>query len=113
MLTEAVAEYPAVAGRPIEKQKPSQEILVGVEARINVGDDITPVFGETIAPGGLSGVIRRLGYKYPEHHAARWMIVLLGDRVDVWESRARRNPIRTLAVLAAAAMLLRPRSRRR
>ena len=113
MLTEDVAAYPAVAGRPIEKQKPSQEILVGVEARINVGDDITPVFGDTIPPGGLSGIIRRIGYKYPEHHAARWMIVLLGDRVDVWEGRAKRHPFRTLAILGAAAMILRSRGRTR
>ena len=109
MLPDNPAAYPSVAGKPISEQHAEHEVLSGVEARINVKADLTPVFGSSVPPKGLSGMIRRLGYKYPEHHAARWLIIMMGDRVDVWESRIKRHPFRTAAVLAGLYLALRPR----
>lgn len=111
MMPEQVEAYKDVAGKPIAQQTPGDEVLMGVEARLNVGADLTPVFGDTVAPKGLSGLIRKAAYKYPEHHAARWLTLMLGDRVDVWESRITRHPFRTAAVLAALVIVLRPRGR--
>lgn len=47
----------------------------------------TPVFGTAQPPRGLSGRIRRLAYRLPEHRARHWMLLLAADRVDVAEDR--------------------------
>ena len=106
MLPDRPAPYPTVAGKPLEQQIPDQEILSGVEARINVGAELTPVFGTSVPPKALSGVIRRAAYGIPEHKAGRWMLLLLGDRVDVWESRIVRHPVATAAVVAGLGWAL-------
>ena len=44
---------------------------------------LTPVFGTSCPPKGLSGVIRRFAYKkYSEGRAAHWLILMAADRVD-------------------------------
>jgi hypothetical protein len=48
---------------------------------------LTPVFGTASPPKGLSGVIRKFSYaKYSEGRAAHWLLLMLADRVDAWES---------------------------
>ena len=49
---------------------------------------LTPVFGTACPPKGLSGVIRRYAYRYSEGRLTHWLLLVLGDRVDVLESRA-------------------------
>jgi len=49
---------------------------------------LTPVFGTACPPKGLSGVIRRHAYRrYSEGRLSHWLLLVLGDRVDVVESR--------------------------
>jgi hypothetical protein len=86
---------------PLAQQTPSVPVLVGVD----VGR-LTPVFGTMQPPRGLSGLIRRAGYRIPEHKAGRWMLLLLGDRVDVWESRLGRHRWKALAFATAFTGLL-------
>ena len=44
---------------------------------------LTPVFGTSTPPRGLSGVIRKYAYRrYSEGRAAHWLILLAADRVD-------------------------------
>ncbi|GAB7044012.1 MULTISPECIES: hypothetical protein [Catenuloplanes] len=51
---------------------------------------LTPVFGTSAPPRGLSGVIRRYSYAtYSEGRAAHWLLLLAADRVDVLESALR------------------------
>src|SRR4029079_7351599 len=92
--------HAAITRPQLDRQQTDAEVLVGVD----VGH-LTPVFGTMQPPRGLSGLIRRAGYRVPEHKAGRWMLLLLGDRVDVWESRLRRQRWPVLAVAAAAAGL--------
>lgn len=48
---------------------------------------LTPVFGTSCPPRGLSGKIRRLAYaRYSEARAAHWLLLLGADRVDTVES---------------------------
>lgn len=47
---------------------------------------LTPVFGTSTPPRGLSGVIRRFAYRYSEGRAAHWLLLLGADRVDAAES---------------------------
>lgn len=48
---------------------------------------LTPVFGTAQPLRGLSGVIRRYAYTFSEGRTAHWLLLLLGDRVYVVESR--------------------------
>jgi hypothetical protein len=51
---------------------------------------LTPVFGTAQPPKGLSGVIRRYSYRrFSEGRAAHWLLLVLADRVDAWESHLR------------------------
>jgi hypothetical protein len=51
---------------------------------------VTPVFGTAQPLRGLSGEIRRYAYGFSEGQTAHWMLLMLGDRVDVLESRIDR-----------------------
>jgi hypothetical protein len=51
---------------------------------------LTPVFGTTCPPRGLSGVVRKLAYRrYSEGRAAHWLLLLAADRIDAVESHLR------------------------
>lgn len=51
---------------------------------------LTPVFGTSTPPRGLSGMIRRLAYRrYSEARAAHWLLLIAADRVDAAESHLR------------------------
>jgi len=69
---------------------------------------LTPVFGTSCPPRGLSGLVRRLAYRrYSEGRTAHWLLLMLGDRIDVMESIAIAalrgqpdNPIAEMGLLA-------------
>ena len=51
---------------------------------------MTPVFGTSCPPKGLSGVIRRVSYeRFSEGRAAHWLLLLAADRVDAIEGHLR------------------------
>ncbi len=81
----------------IAQQQPEVPVLVSID----VGE-LTPVFSSAVPPRGLSGVMRRAAYQMHEHEARRWLVLLLADRVDVWEGRVQRHPGRTAALLATS-----------
>jgi hypothetical protein len=49
---------------------------------------LTPVFGTSTPPSGLSGVVRRYAYRYSEGRAAHWLLLLAADRINAVESHA-------------------------
>jgi hypothetical protein len=68
---------------------------------------LTPVFGTSTPPRGLSGVIRKFAYRYSEARAAHWLILLAADRVDSIEAHLGSllttrpdNPITETGVLS-------------
>ena len=68
---------------------------------------LTPVFGTSCPPRGISGIIRRYAYRYSEGRAAHWLILLAADRVDAGEQHLRSfvtlrpdNPITETGVLS-------------
>jgi hypothetical protein len=69
---------------------------------------VTPVFGTSCPPKGISGMMRKFAYKkYSEGRAAHWLLLLAADRVDVLESRLRAaatghpdNPVTETGVLS-------------
>lgn len=66
---------------------------------------LPPVYGTAQPPKGLSGLLRKTAYSYPDHLARHWMVLLLADRVDVWEHRLRRSLPWGPAVAVAALLL--------
>jgi hypothetical protein len=69
---------------------------------------LTPVFGTSCPPRGLSGALRKFAYRrYSEARAAHWLLLLAADRVDAAESRLRSfasrrpdNPITETGILS-------------
>jgi hypothetical protein len=58
--------------------------------RSNEHKFLTPVFGTSTPPRGLSGMIRRFAYRrYSEARAAHWLLLIAADRVDAVESHLR------------------------
>jgi hypothetical protein len=49
---------------------------------------LTPVFGTSCPPRGLSGRIRDYAYRLSEGRVSRWMALLFADRVDMVEGVA-------------------------
>lgn len=46
---------------------------------------ITPIFGTSAPPAGISGRLRRVAYKLSENDIRHWLLLLLADRVNVVE----------------------------
>jgi hypothetical protein len=66
---------------------------------------MTPVFGTAQPPQGLSGLLRRLAYRIPEHLARHWLLLVFADRVDVAEHRLRRGwPVLAAALAGGLAL---------
>ncbi|WP_114941168.1 hypothetical protein [Mucilaginibacter endophyticus] len=63
-----------------EQQAQEVEILMS-----NERPAITRVFGTTIPPSGLSGMIRRYAFQHSEDRYRHWIPLLLADRVNVVE----------------------------
>jgi hypothetical protein len=47
--------------------------------------DLTPVFGASVPPHGLSGMLRDYAYQFGEASNRHWMTLILADRIDVAE----------------------------
>ena len=69
------ALYPA-----IEQQVPRSKIHKSTEH-----GQLTPVFGTSCPPRGLSGALRDIAYRWSEGRLRRWLLLLVADRVDVVE----------------------------
>ena len=68
---------------------------------------LTPVFGTSCPPKGVSGMMRKYAYKFSEARPAHWVILLAADRVDALASHLRSfltlhpdNPITETGVLS-------------
>lgn len=46
---------------------------------------MTPVYGTTVPPSGLSGMIRRSAFNYSENDVRHWLMLLFADRINMVE----------------------------
>lgn len=67
--------YPA-----IEPQVPRAKIHKSTEH-----GQLTPVFGTSCPPRGVSGALRDIAYRWSEGRLRRWLLLMLADRIDVVE----------------------------
>ena len=51
----------------------------------NERPDMTPVFGTSVPPSGISGKIREIAFKFSENDMRHWMLLLFADRVNMVE----------------------------
>ncbi|MBC5765096.1 hypothetical protein H8R02_11580 [Ramlibacter sp. GTP1] len=65
---------------PPELQPVTVEVLHSTER-----PGLTPVFGTTCPPSGVSGSIRRAAFHYSENDVRHWLMLLFADRVNVVE----------------------------
>ncbi|RYY59039.1 MAG: hypothetical protein EOO24_61045, partial [Comamonadaceae bacterium] len=69
-----------VHGQELEHQYSDVKVFHSVER-----PGITPVYGTTAPPRGLSGLMRGAAFKYSENDLRHWLILMAADRVDVGE----------------------------
>lgn len=70
---------------PIERQQPRHRIHKSTEHA-----QLTPVFGSSCPPEGLSGQLRDFAYRYSEGRRLRhWMMLIVADRLNVVEGLAK------------------------
>ena len=62
------------------QQTTDVEILTSIER-----PNLTSVFGSSVPPSGLSGMIRRQAYNKSESSYGRWLPLVLADRIGVYE----------------------------
>ncbi len=67
-----------------EETIPMQEIKFKELQSIEV-PEMTPVFGQTVPPTGLSGMIRKFAFQYGEGSFGHWLPLILADRVNMFE----------------------------
>jgi hypothetical protein len=63
------------------QQKSNVEVLHSIER-----PGITPLFGTSTPPSGLSGMVRRLAFQRSENDLRHWLLLLLADRINVVEA---------------------------
>ena len=87
---------------PIEPQVPKVKIH-----KSNEHGKLTPVFGTTCPPRGLSGLIRDFAYRFSEGQLPHWQTLMLADRINVVEDvlgdLARLRPPNLVKELGLAA----------
>jgi len=66
--------------KPLTQQPETVEVFHSPER-----PGITPLFGTSSPPSGLSGAIRRTAYKLTENDIRHWLLLLVADRVNVVE----------------------------
>lgn len=91
-------------GEPPPQQPVTVEVLHSIER-----PGITPVFGTSRPPRGLSGVMRRIAFRRAENDLRHWMLLLAADRVDVVEGLfedAGRSPRARKLALGVAGITL-------
>ena len=65
---------------------PEQQPSDGMKIAPGQRDRETPVFSTALPPRGLSGAIRRMAHRIPDHRVSHWLLLLVADRIDVAQS---------------------------
>jgi hypothetical protein len=66
-----------------EQQPQTVELLQSIER-----PSLSAVFGTSMAPSGLSGMIRRKAFEFSESHLGHWFMLVLADKINVIEGIA-------------------------
>src|ERR687892_53773 len=64
-------------------ERPQQQPITVEVLHSNERPDVTAVFGTSTPPLALSGVLRRIAFRYSESSYGHWLPLMLADRVSV------------------------------
>jgi hypothetical protein len=64
----------------IEQQRTDIPVFVSPER-----PSITPIFGTSVPPSGISGMLRAAAFKTTENDIRHWLLLMVADRVNVVE----------------------------
>lgn len=67
-----------------DRRFPAQQPRVDV-LHSNERPGLTPLFGTSAPPSGLSGGLRRVAFKFSENDLRHWLLLLAADRVNMVE----------------------------
>ena len=87
-----------------DQQEQHVQVLHSIEH-----DGLTPLFGSSVPPSGLSGVVRRSAFKLSENDLRHWLLLFLADRINVVEGllddvrKSKRTPV--VGAVVAAGLL--------
>jgi hypothetical protein len=104
--------------------RPEQQPEEVEKLHSNERPNLSAVYGTTVPPAGLSGMIRRRAFDYSENSYAHWLPLMLADRVNMiegvfsdfasgripnvfaengWNAEWKHNPKRVVAKVAIGA----------
>jgi len=66
-------------------ERPLQQPITVEILHSNERPDVTAVFGTSTPPSGLSGILRRIAFRYSESSYGHWLPLMLADRLSVVE----------------------------
>jgi len=83
--TYPMKKYTGDDHKRINWQRPPLQPVNTEVLHSNERPNISAVFGTPNPPSGLSGVIRRVAFKFSESEYGHWLNLLLADRINVVE----------------------------
>jgi len=66
-------------------ERPTQQPINVEVLHSNERPNVSSVFGETIPPAALSGMVRRLAFRYSESSYGHWLPLMFADRIQMVE----------------------------
>ena len=83
--THPIKKYTGDDHQRINWERPPLQPQTVEVLHSNERPNLSAVFGTSVPPSGLSGVIRRYAFKHSENEYLHWLPLLLADRVNVVE----------------------------
>jgi hypothetical protein len=83
--TYPIKDYTGDDHKRLNYKKPKQQPEDIEVLHSNERPSVSSVFGTSTPPSGLSGLIRRLAFRYSESSFGHWLPLIFADRVNIWE----------------------------
>ncbi|MGZ8541011.1 MAG: hypothetical protein ACXWV6_10220 [Chitinophagaceae bacterium] len=83
--TYPMKHYTGDDHKRLDYERPPLQELNTDEYHSNERPGMSAVFGVTVQPSGVSGMMRKKAFKYSENHYGHWLLLMAADRVNVVE----------------------------
>ncbi|HEX2921983.1 MAG TPA: hypothetical protein VHO50_12545 [Bacteroidales bacterium] len=83
--TYPIKNYTGDDHKRLNYEKPKQQANNNKVLHSNERPTISSVFGTSVPLSGLSGLFRRLAFRYSESSFGHWLPLIFADRINVWE----------------------------
>lgn len=83
--TYPIKNYTGDDHKRLNYDKPPQQVKTVEVLHSNERPSLSSVYGTSVPPTGLSGMIRRFAFRYSESSFGHWFPLIFADRINVWE----------------------------